>query len=146
MRARLAGSADEFFSRVDVAVFPSVWDESFGLVAAEAMEAGCPVIVSDAGGLPEVVGPDHPWVVPRGDAAALADVLADAIDALPADETTAAQHRRWEVRVLPRGRPATPGGPGRPTSWTAASSTHHSAATARPSAPATDLRPTVSAR
>ena len=91
----------EFFARVDLAVFPSVRAESFGLVAAEAMAACCPVVVSDAGGLPEVVGPDHPWVVPRGDAAALARTLAEAIGALPADDVTAAQHRRWEVEYSP---------------------------------------------
>ena len=33
------------------------------------------IVVSDAGALPEVVGPDHPWVVPRDDAAALATAL-----------------------------------------------------------------------
>ena len=91
----------EFFSRVDVAVFPSVWDEPFGLVAAEAMEARCPVIVSDAGALPEVVGPDHPWVVPAGDPAALANVIATAVGELPADELTAAQRRRWEAEYSP---------------------------------------------
>ena len=91
----------EFFSHVDLAVFPSVWNEPFGLVAAEGMEAGCPVIVSDAGALPEVVGPDHPWVVPAGDPAALAKVISAAIHELPADETTAAQRRRWEAEYTP---------------------------------------------
>ena len=61
----------------------------------------CPVVVTDAGGLAEVVGPDHPWVVPRGDAAALARTLTEAIGALPADDVTAAQHRRWEVEYSP---------------------------------------------
>jgi glycosyltransferase involved in cell wall biosynthesis len=36
------------------AVFPSVY-EPFGIVALEAMAAGCPVIVADVGGLSEVV-------------------------------------------------------------------------------------------
>lgn len=38
----------------DVAVFPSLY-EPFGIVALEAMAAGTPVVVSDAGGLREVV-------------------------------------------------------------------------------------------
>lgn len=38
----------------DAAVFPSLY-EPFGIVALEAMAAECPVIVSDVGGLPEVV-------------------------------------------------------------------------------------------
>ena len=39
--------------------------EAFGLSAAEAMSAGVPCIVSDAGALPEVVGAEHPWVGPH---------------------------------------------------------------------------------
>lgn len=39
---------------VDVAVYPSLY-EPFGIVALEAMAAGTPVVVSDAGGLKEVV-------------------------------------------------------------------------------------------
>jgi glycosyltransferase involved in cell wall biosynthesis len=39
---------------IDVAVFPSLY-EPFGIVALEAMAAGVPVVVSDAGGLPDVV-------------------------------------------------------------------------------------------
>jgi glycosyltransferase involved in cell wall biosynthesis len=35
---------------------PSLWNESFGLVAAEAMINGIPVLVSDRGALPEVMG------------------------------------------------------------------------------------------
>jgi len=38
----------------DVAVYPSLY-EPFGIVALEAMAAGAPVVVSDAGGLKEVV-------------------------------------------------------------------------------------------
>ncbi len=38
----------------DVACFPSLY-EPFGIVALEAMAAHCPVVVSDAGGLKEVV-------------------------------------------------------------------------------------------
>jgi glycogen(starch) synthase len=41
---------------VDVAVYPSLY-EPFGIVALEAMAAGAPVVVSDAGGLKEVVRP-----------------------------------------------------------------------------------------
>jgi glycosyltransferase involved in cell wall biosynthesis len=90
-----------FFADVDVTVFPSVRPESFGLGAAEAMAAGRPVVVSDAGALPEVVGPRHPWVVPRGDAPALARVLASAIRALPATAVVAEQRARWEAEFSP---------------------------------------------
>jgi len=64
-----------FWSRVDLACVPSVSDESFGLVALEAMACGIAVVVSDAGALPEVVG-DAGVVVPRSDEKALAAVIA----------------------------------------------------------------------
>jgi glycogen synthase len=42
------------YAAVDAAIFPSLY-EPFGMVALEAMAAGCNVIVSDVGGLSEVV-------------------------------------------------------------------------------------------
>lgn len=47
---------DDFFSAVDLAVFPSIAEESFGLVVTEAMSAGVPFVVSTAGALAEVAG------------------------------------------------------------------------------------------
>ena len=44
----------KIYSIIDVACFPSLY-EPFGIVALEAMAAHVPVVVSDAGGLPEVV-------------------------------------------------------------------------------------------
>ncbi len=54
-------------------VVPSV-HEAFGLVALEAMSHSKPVISTDAGGLPEVIG-DGGTVVRRGDASGLADAM-----------------------------------------------------------------------
>jgi glycogen(starch) synthase len=45
---------DGLFMVADCAVFPSLY-EPFGIVALEAMAANCPVVVSDVGGLAEVV-------------------------------------------------------------------------------------------
>ena len=45
---------DRLFRAADCAVFPSLY-EPFGIVALEAMAAHCPVVVSDVGGLKEVV-------------------------------------------------------------------------------------------
>ncbi len=72
--------------RATVGVVPSLWPEPFGLVATEAMAAGCPLVASEVGGLAEILGagPDgteRGVLVPPGDAAS----LAAAIDALLAD-------------------------------------------------------------
>jgi glycogen(starch) synthase len=45
---------NKLFKVADVAVFPSLY-EPFGIVALEAMAAGTPVVVSDSGGLGEIV-------------------------------------------------------------------------------------------
>jgi glycosyltransferase involved in cell wall biosynthesis len=45
---------DRLYHAADVAVFPSLY-EPFGIVALEAMAAGCPVVVAATGGLAEVV-------------------------------------------------------------------------------------------
>lgn len=60
---KLHGKVDDAFLRnlyaeVGALVFPSLY-EGFGLPMLEAMAAGCPVIASSAGALPEVGGPDH---------------------------------------------------------------------------------------
>ena len=44
----------KLYSVIDIACYPSLY-EPFGIVALEAMAARVPVVVSDAGGLPEVV-------------------------------------------------------------------------------------------
>lgn len=65
--------ADEM-ARARFFLAPSRWAEPFGIVAVEALAAGCVTIVSDTGGLPEAVGA-FGWTVPPGDAAALAACL-----------------------------------------------------------------------
>jgi glycosyltransferase involved in cell wall biosynthesis len=45
---------DKMYRVANVAVFPSLY-EPFGIVALEAMAAGCPVVVSDTGGLGEII-------------------------------------------------------------------------------------------
>ncbi len=61
--------------QLDVAVFPSLCQETYGLVVEEALARGVPVVVSDAGALPERIGAGG-CVVPRGDTAALHTALA----------------------------------------------------------------------
>jgi glycosyltransferase involved in cell wall biosynthesis/GT2 family glycosyltransferase len=72
-----------FYRGLDVLAVPSVpapgWLEQFGRVAVEAMAAGVPVVASDSGALPDVVG-GAGILVPAGDAAALARALAVVLD------------------------------------------------------------------
>lgn len=94
----------QFLGGVDVLVCPSRWPESFGLVVAEAMGAGVPVVVSDAEALREVAGPDHPYVARAGDAEDLARVLERACRELgtaEGDAVVRAARERWEAVHAP---------------------------------------------
>jgi UDP-glucose:(glucosyl)LPS alpha-1,2-glucosyltransferase len=62
------------FARAAIAVAPSRWQEPFGRTVAEAMAAGCAVIASRRGGIPEIVS-DAGILVESPDAAALAAAL-----------------------------------------------------------------------
>jgi glycosyltransferase involved in cell wall biosynthesis len=48
----------DYFALTRILVVPSVWEEPFGRVAAEAMVNGIPPLVSNRGSLPHVVGGD----------------------------------------------------------------------------------------
>ena len=68
-----------FLKAMDVLVLPSVTilplhREQFGRVLIEAMAAGVPVVGSDSGSIPEVIG-DAGMIVPERDASALARAL-----------------------------------------------------------------------
>ena len=55
--ARFLGSvnATDFLAQVDLLVVPSLWHEPYGLVVAEAIGSGVPVVVARVGGIPEIV-------------------------------------------------------------------------------------------
>lgn len=69
----------EYMNRLDVLVLPSrstpQWKEQFGRVLVEAMACRVPVVGSDSGAIPEVVG-DAGMIFPEGDVAGLAQCLA----------------------------------------------------------------------
>jgi glycosyltransferase involved in cell wall biosynthesis len=66
------------YHKLDAFVLPSLtrpnWKEQFGRVLVEAMASGVPVVGSDSGAIPGVIG-DAGLLVPEGDPAALADAL-----------------------------------------------------------------------
>lgn len=68
----------ELLAQVDVVVLPSrttpVWKEQFGRILVEAMACGVPVVGSDSGAIPEVVG-DAGLIFPEGDVKGLVNQL-----------------------------------------------------------------------
>jgi glycosyltransferase involved in cell wall biosynthesis len=84
MSARLP-SADvpDLLRRLAAVILPSVtthrWKEQFGRILVEAMACGVPVIGSDSGEIPRVIG-NAGLVVPEGDVAALAAAMRQLYD------------------------------------------------------------------
>ena len=71
----------EILSACDVVVLPTVSSEGAPLAVIEAMACGRAVIVTDAGGMPEMVcHGESGIVVPKGDPIALANALKELID------------------------------------------------------------------
>lgn len=63
-----------FYHEARMVIVPSICHETFGLVVAEALSCGTPVVVSDLGALAEVAGPGG-LVVPAGDFVALREAI-----------------------------------------------------------------------
>jgi glycosyltransferase involved in cell wall biosynthesis len=96
-----AGERDDLLAGAALTLMPSRF-EGFGMVAAEAMAAGIPVIASDVDSLPEVVDPPKGGIlVPAGDGAAFATaalrLLADpaARARMSRDARASAERFRW---------------------------------------------------
>lgn len=67
------------FQQAAVAVFPSVFNEPFGMVNCEAMACGTPVVATKRGGIPEVVG-DSGILVDAPDPRLLAEAINAILD------------------------------------------------------------------
>jgi len=93
-----------YYASADVFCAPSLGGESFGIVLAEAMAVGLPVVCSDIGGYRDVVhdGSNGLLVPPRAPEA-LAEALAGLLDsparlaAMGQAAAVAARRYRWEV-------------------------------------------------
>lgn len=82
------------FESLTIQIVPSLWSEPYGLVTAEAMARGTPVVASGVGAAPELIEDGRTgYLVPPGDATALGRRL----DQLLADPTSMAlvAERAW---------------------------------------------------
>jgi glycosyltransferase involved in cell wall biosynthesis len=76
----------EQFRRARAVLVPSVWEETFGLVVAEAMMLGRAAVCSDRGSFPDLITDGHDGLlVPPADA----EALAKAVETLHGDEELA---------------------------------------------------------
>lgn len=103
-RITLAGWLDEARVRAALGashalILPS-FAEGLPVVIMEAMAAGRPVIATTIAGIPELVTPQTGWLVPAGDASALAGAVR-ALAATPSD-SRAQMGRAARARVLAR--------------------------------------------
>jgi glycosyltransferase involved in cell wall biosynthesis len=71
--SRLVGSSA-------AALVTPMWDEPYGLVVAEAMSCGTPVVAFARGGVPEIVGPQGGRLVPADDIDAMAAALPEVLE------------------------------------------------------------------
>ena len=87
-------------AQATAAVVPSQWEETFGLVAVEAMAAGVPPVAPDRGSFPELIDDGRTGSLYRaGDEASLARVLAE-VDARPEEFASRGEraHAEYEQR------------------------------------------------
>jgi glycosyltransferase involved in cell wall biosynthesis len=91
---------NEFLDNARIVVVPSIWWEAFGLVAAEAMSRGIPVIASKTGGLAHVVDDGVTGMhIPMNDAPALAMAMKKLWDDAPLRKKMGAAGREKALRL-----------------------------------------------
>jgi glycosyltransferase involved in cell wall biosynthesis len=89
------------YQAADLSIVPSVALEGFGLVVAESLASGTPVLVTDVGGLPETIEEFAPQCVirdrdSRGLAAAIAGALRGGLRLPPREACVEYARARFE--------------------------------------------------
>jgi len=105
-RVRFAGRLEPHEVRHEMAkaralAFPSLCYETFGMTMVEAMAAGLPVVASDLGGTPEILGDRTGRLVAPGDVAGWTEALRQLADPAFVDAAGVAGRRRWSERFSP---------------------------------------------
>jgi spore coat protein SA len=87
------------YSSADVAVVPSTFPEALGLTSLEAQASGVPVVVSDAGGLPETVSPGRSgFVFANGNVEQLGELVVDLLANSDRRKSMGAAARDWAMQ------------------------------------------------
>ncbi len=103
-RVQLHGEADgsrvaAYYDRSDVFVLPTLY-EGYGMVVAEALARGLPVVSTPTGAIAELVGPDAGILVPPGDVDGWRSALSRVFD--PDERRRLAEGARARRDALPR--------------------------------------------
>jgi len=87
----------ELYARAAIAVVPSTWNEPLGRTAVEALAAGCALVTTNRGGLPEVAQ-GRGIVLPAEDSETLRRNLATTLESLISDphQLSQLQSRAWD--------------------------------------------------
>ena len=99
-RVTMAGGVDAddlpaAYDRADLFVLATL-HETYGMVVAEALARGLPIVASDTGAIADLVGDEAGIVVPPGDERALAHALRSALDPRVREKLAAGARRRRE--------------------------------------------------
>jgi glycosyltransferase involved in cell wall biosynthesis len=89
----------ELMNSADVLVHPAR-KEGFGLVLAEALAAGLPIVATDVGGIPEVLACTDALMVPPDDPLALREALLDVLDRTPEEALACRRKARQRAQFF----------------------------------------------
>ncbi len=88
-----------YYNAADLFLYPELTQPAFGLVGAEALACGVPVIGARHGAIPEVLGETEIFFIP-GDADDLKEKMATALDDLPRLQALASARRDRVLRLF----------------------------------------------